>query len=370
MAEGRFTLFGGQSPEDVRKSIGRTAAEDALSLAGVPRGRMGVAVAGLMAPFIQKTMGEKDPAVELEENRQQSSINAFARSKGNTAEYWKILSQNLNDLGDAQGAAQALGQFQELAQQHTKNEQEKRRLDITEKKNTESYLVKQDAIRFKEEALELKGELGRLKAEKDRLLAESTANLNGAKVKGLQAKIDNMEVEQKQNAVKLRQADDRITLLTDREATRKYDAKTRRMKLASDETMTRLRVSGATGKQAQKMFGQAMKGYEKAVQKNQFMDFAKELVKDDFDLAGLGGIDEAAFSELVKGEVLQSIGNATINLDTAFNYNDAVVNAFHSAIAKFTTSQPGAVFGENVELNVEQRRTGTDEDLMNKLLSQ
>lgn len=370
MAESQFTLFGQPSPEEVRQRIGRTAAEDALSLASVPRGRMGVAVAGLLGPAIKQAFGQKDPQVQLAEKRSEAMRNAYDRSSGSSIDYYRYLADNLNAVDDPQGAMQALEQYRQLAAGKAATQFAARKLDIEEKKLSEKTRLQSEKLALQGEQLDLKAELGRKESEIKRLTAESSSNLNSAKVKKLQADIEALDTKMAQQAEALRQKDDQIEILRHAQATREFDAQTRRMKLKSDERIAQLRNSNVSGKAAQKILGTALDGYEKATLKKNFVDFAKELVKDNPELGSFfADVDKETMSQLIRGEVLQAIGDARVRGDTGFNYNQAVEQSVLRAAQKYTAKGENPVGIERTQLTFPRADQNlSDEDLMNQLL--
>jgi len=371
MAEDRFTLFGMQSPEDVRRSIGRTATSDALNFASLPKGRAGVAVANILPKVLGKALGIDTQEDKMAQARTDSMKNAFDRSKGKPTDYYKFLAQNLNSVGDTQGSMQALEKYRSIQAAQAAGEFKARELDIKEKKGSELFLVRSEANRIKEEQIETSAELDRANTEIKRLLADSTTDLNSQKVKNLQAKVIEMDDKLAQSAERLRQADDRIVIERDRAATLQFDATTRRMKLKTDEKLAKLKATGISNKADEKRMNIVFNDFSKIVQKKSYDKFLADVIESSDEFGGFfSNVDPDVLSTLTRNAVQQKISEARVNKNVDFNLNEATEQAIREVAATFVSEQPGVIGGTNPEVGFPREvKKETDEEMMQRLLS-
>lgn len=355
--EGRFTLFGFDTPEQVRARIGRTIGQNAQAAAGMAPGRGQVSLAstiGQMIPHLFLDTKEE----KLAESRSSAMQNAFERSKGKPTEYYKYLAENLSTVGDQQGAIQALEQFRGIRSQQAAAEFAERELAVKEKRIDERTRMQSEKLELAKENLQLEAELGRAKAEVDRLVNLSQIDINNQKVKNMQASIEEMETKMAQNAEKLRQADEKLDIYRDREATRKFDAQTRRMKVKADERLDKMKLMGKESKSRAKLIDKSFDDYSRVTQKKDFLKFAKTLVEDDPELGSFfSDVDEDVMANLIRGEVQQAIGEARIRGDENFRYNDAVIQAVYDAAQKYTQQGENIIGIERPEPKLEEPRT-------------
>ena len=129
-------LFDFETPEQVRARIGKTGAEQDLTLAALEpaqRANLGGATAGrLFAQALQGAMGYESPEVKRARDIQTAMQSANVEAEGDLGKFYKNLATSLKDSGYVAESFQALQAMQAYNAQQAKAAREEREVTVKE----------------------------------------------------------------------------------------------------------------------------------------------------------------------------------------------------------------------------------------------
>jgi hypothetical protein len=131
------SLFDFETPEQVRARIGKTGAEQDLSLAGLSgaqRANLGGATAGrLFAQGLGQAMGYESPEVTRARDIQTAMQTAQVDSEGDMGKFYQKLATNLKEGGYVKESFEAIRAMQAYNTQAAKAAREERALKVKER---------------------------------------------------------------------------------------------------------------------------------------------------------------------------------------------------------------------------------------------
>ena len=361
MSEDQFSLFGGETPEQIRRRIMGEAAGAGQSLAGNAPGRGVVSLAGSLPGMLSGILdlgGQQKKARQ----RQEALSFAFDVAKDDPDNYYVHIAEALNEVGDVNGALAAM-------EKHKKHKLKRRELAIDEKKIDEKS-------RLQSEKLSLQEKLAEAKDQQRRDLAE-LEDLRKRELAGEDVKVDMLKIENdmKKHQSKMRLMEDkndilreRVDVLRIRAGTGRYDAETRRMKLKNDKDIAALRAAqkekGRLSNAEMKKLNKTYDSYEKFVRSKDLGEVVAKMVEDHPEAGGFfSGVDDKQMAKLIQGEMLDKIAKARAGNVDDFDFDRLLLETGDEMLKRWTT-EGDAMFGAvtRPEMNTPMTPDG-EEDL-------